>query len=74
MYIIIISLFSLNLCFLDLFKGYYNNIQETREAVSQDGWLLTGDVFYVDDFEEVHYVERKKLWFKYLNYHVSETN
>lgn len=30
-------------------SGYYNNIQETRKAITRDGWLKTGDLGFVHD-------------------------
>jgi long-chain acyl-CoA synthetase len=40
-------------------KGYWNQPEET-EAVMQDGWLLTGDVGYMDDKGYFYVVDRKK--------------
>ncbi|WP_368895194.1 AMP-binding protein [Priestia megaterium] len=40
-------------------KGYWKQPEET-EAVMQDGWLLTGDVGYMDDKGYFYVVDRKK--------------
>ncbi|XP_028172093.1 luciferin 4-monooxygenase-like isoform X2 [Ostrinia furnacalis] len=53
------------------FIGYYKNSHGTHEVLTSDGWLITGDVFYEDDNNEVHFIERKKFWFKYYNNHIS---
>ncbi|QJB68780.1 class I adenylate-forming enzyme family protein [Parasphingorhabdus halotolerans] len=41
-------------------KGYWNNSAATSEVLSEDGWLNTGDVGYVDDEGYVFIVDRKK--------------
>jgi len=41
-------------------QGYWNKPKETTEVLSEDGWLNTGDVGYVDDEDYVFIVDRKK--------------
>src|SRR5699024_2174631 len=40
-------------------KGYWNNPEET-EHVLKDGWLLTGDLGYMDEDGYFYVVDRKK--------------
>ncbi|WP_372442202.1 AMP-binding protein [Metabacillus bambusae] len=40
-------------------KGYWNNKEET-EAILKNGWLLTGDIGYMDDEGFFYVVDRKK--------------
>ncbi|MEW9670781.1 AMP-binding protein [Ammoniphilus sp. 3BR4] len=40
-------------------KGYWNRPEETQ-AVMRDGWLLTGDVAYMDEEGYFYIVDRKK--------------
>ena len=41
-------------------QGYLNDPEETRNALSEDGWLRTGDIAMVDDAGFVSIVDRKK--------------
>jgi len=42
-----------------IMKGYWNNPEET-ENTFKDGWLLTGDLGYMDDAGYFYVVDRKK--------------
>lgn len=41
-------------------KGYWNNPRETAKVFTQDGWLLTGDIGYMDNGGFLYLLERKK--------------
>lgn len=40
-------------------KGYWNNEEETQKVL-KDGWLLTGDIAYMDENGYFYIVDRKK--------------
>lgn len=39
---------------------YWNNREETARVFTQDGWLKTGDIAYMDDNGFIYIVDRKK--------------
>lgn len=41
-------------------RGYWHNIEETKNIISPDGWLKTGDIATVDENGMVRIVDRKK--------------
>ncbi|KAJ5451846.1 hypothetical protein N7445_000029 [Penicillium cf. griseofulvum] len=44
----------------NVMKGYWRNEQATKETKTEDGWLLTGDIAFVDDHGKFHVVDRMK--------------
>jgi long-chain acyl-CoA synthetase len=41
-------------------QGYWQRIEETREVLSDDGWLHTGDIATMDEKGYIRIVDRKK--------------
>ncbi|KAJ5950470.1 uncharacterized protein N7479_008883 [Penicillium vulpinum] len=44
----------------NVMKGYWRNEKATKETKTKDGWLLTGDIAFVDDDGKIHVVDRMK--------------
>jgi 4-coumarate--CoA ligase len=44
----------------NVMKGYWNKPEATKETLTADGWLKTGDVAYVDKENHFFIVDRKK--------------
>ncbi len=43
-----------------MFSGYLNNIEATKEAIDSDGWLHTGDIGHYDTNERLFITDRLK--------------
>ncbi|MCQ4079022.1 long-chain fatty acid--CoA ligase, partial [Klebsiella pneumoniae] len=41
-------------------RGYWNKPRETAEILTQDGWLKTGDIAYMDENGYFYITDRKK--------------
>jgi len=41
-------------------QGYYNDPEATAAAITDDGWLATGDLGMIDDFGNLHIRGRSK--------------
>lgn len=44
-------------------KGYWNKPEETRKTMTEDGWLLTGDIVKRDEEGYFYVIDRKKEMF-----------
>jgi len=44
----------------NVFQGYWNDAEATRNAIDDDGWLHTGDIALVDDEGFLYLVDRAK--------------
>lgn len=51
-------------------KGYYNNAAATRETVTADGWLHTGDIVRMNAAGKIWILDRKKELIKYKGFQV----
>ncbi|XP_020539031.1 4-coumarate--CoA ligase-like 1 isoform X1 [Jatropha curcas] len=52
-------------------QGYYNNKEDTNNAIDEDGWLHTGDIGYIDDDGDIFIVDRIKELIKYKGFQVA---
>lgn len=50
--------------------GYHNNEKATKETITPDGWLRTGDIAYYNDKKEFYITDRLKELIKVKGYQV----
>ncbi len=56
-----------------MFSGYLNNIEATKETIDIDGWLHTGDIGHYDTNERLFITDRIKEMIKYRAWPLSPT-
>ena len=54
-----------------MFSGYLNNIEATKETIDSDGWLHTGDIGHYDQNERIFITDRLKEMINYTGCAVS---
>ena len=47
-----------------VFQGYYKDDKKTKEAFTEDGYFMTGDIGHIDEEGFLHITDRKKEMFK----------
>jgi len=55
----------------NVMQGYLDNPEATKETFTEDGWLRTGDVAYVDPDGFIFLVDRMKELIKVKGFQVS---
>ncbi|KAF4339003.1 cutinase transcription factor 1 beta [Fusarium beomiforme] len=55
----------------NMFKGYYKNPTATKDSVTYDGWVKTGDIIKIDKTSLITIVDRKKELIKVKGYQVA---
>ena len=51
----------------NVMKGYWGRPEATRETLTPEGWLKTGDIAYIDEKGKFFIVDRKKVSSPVLN-------
>jgi acyl-CoA synthetase (AMP-forming)/AMP-acid ligase II len=54
-----------------IFSGYLNNIEATKQTIDSNGWLHTGDIGHYDQNERLFITDRIKEMIKYRRFPVS---
>jgi 4-coumarate--CoA ligase len=53
----------------NIMKGYWRNPKATKETKTDDGWLKTGDICFIDEDGKFFVVDRKKVGAYHEDHH-----
>jgi 4-coumarate--CoA ligase len=56
-----------------MFSGYLNNIEATKECIDSNGWFHTGDIEHYDQNERIFITDRLKEMIKFGTFPISPT-
>lgn len=42
-------------------KGYFKEPEQTAQTITEDGWIKTGDIGWVDERDQFYIVGRQKV-------------
>ena len=56
-----------------MMKGYWNKPEATRDTITPDGWLKSGDIAYIDENNRFYIVDRKKVCFFHVPLLLADT-
>lgn len=55
----------------NVFKGYYKNPKATADSINDDGWFRSGDIGYIDKYNNLYITDRFKELIKYNGFQVA---
>jgi 4-coumarate--CoA ligase len=55
----------------NVFKGYWNKPDATKDAITEDGYFKTGDVGFQDKEHNFYITDRVKVLIKYKGFQVA---
>ena len=57
-------------CVFQVMKGYLDNVEATKNTITPEGWLHSGDIAYYGDTNHVYIVDRLKELIKVKGFQV----
>lgn len=50
-----------------IMKGYFNEPEQTAQTITDDGWIKTGDIGWIDEHDQFYIVGRQKVCLSQLH-------